>query len=205
MSFDGIKKVSSVQCPVSSEEAGGGSCAQRILVIGYGNPLRSDDGVGPAIVRSLDESLHDAARLTCLAAFQLTPELADDISRTDCVYFVDASVAIPPGDITVSRVVASVRRQGALGHEMSPEELMALSQIMQGPDAATPEAWAIGIGVCSLEYGQSLTAPVARAAGRIVEFLSSRFSNLSADAGVGGSCNNFSPGAKHSGAFNPFI
>jgi hydrogenase maturation protease len=63
---------------------------QDVLIIGYGNPLRSDDGVGWQAAELLtdDPRLADAQILAC---HQLTPELAEDVSRAGFVVLIDAS------------------------------------------------------------------------------------------------------------------
>ena len=48
---------------------------RRVLIIGYGNPLRADDGVGWQAARRLAELRQDEFVET-LALHQLTPELA---------------------------------------------------------------------------------------------------------------------------------
>ena len=61
-----------------------------VLVVGYGNPLRSDDGIGWHAARLLatDPRL-DRARV--LTRHQLAPELAEDVSRASLVVLVDAA------------------------------------------------------------------------------------------------------------------
>ena len=168
----GGKTVSSGKFPVSSEgRAAEGRRAPLTLVIGYGNPLRSDDGVGPWIAGQLEQALIGVSQVTCLTAFQLTPELADDISQVDRVVFIDASVAVRAGEMAMTRVMGRTVRHGALGHEMSPEELMFLCESIFGK---APAAWAIGIGVGSIEFGEGLTAAVAKTAERLVAKLSFR-------------------------------
>ena len=59
-----------------------------LLVIGYGNTLRRDDGVGPKVVEALaTENLPGVQPLVCP---QLTPEIA--ASRDAPRGFVDAAV-----------------------------------------------------------------------------------------------------------------
>ena len=61
-----------------------------LLVIGFGNTLRCDDGVGPKAVLAVEElGLPGVRTLTCP---QLTPELADPLSKVDSAVFVDAAV-----------------------------------------------------------------------------------------------------------------
>ncbi|MCL4804536.1 MAG: hydrogenase maturation protease, partial [Anaerolineae bacterium] len=66
------------------------------LVIGYGNPLRGDDGVGWRVVEALEESLSASS---LIAVHQLTPELAGTISEVGQVVFVDATAGNSPGEV----------------------------------------------------------------------------------------------------------
>ncbi len=59
------------------------------LVIGIGNPTRSDDGAGHAVVFGLSRLVPDG---TYRAVHQLTPDLAEDLAEASLVVFVDASV-----------------------------------------------------------------------------------------------------------------
>jgi hydrogenase maturation protease len=60
-----------------------------LLLIGYGNPLRQDDGLGWRIAMAIEAlGLPD---LQVLAAQQLTHELAAPIALAEAVVFVDAA------------------------------------------------------------------------------------------------------------------
>jgi hypothetical protein len=59
-----------------------------ILLIGYGNELRGDDGVGPYVAREIDR--RDLPGVRTFALHQLAPELAEEIAGADGVIFVDA-------------------------------------------------------------------------------------------------------------------
>jgi hydrogenase maturation protease len=63
---------------------------KKILVFGYGNPGRLDDGLGPAFAAKLEEMSLDG--VTVDSNYQLTVEDADQIKDYDVVFFVDASV-----------------------------------------------------------------------------------------------------------------
>ena len=61
-----------------------------LLVIGYGNSLRRDDGVGPRVAEAIEElQLPGVRTLVCQL---LTPEFADPIARARRVIFVDAEI-----------------------------------------------------------------------------------------------------------------
>jgi Ni,Fe-hydrogenase maturation factor len=59
-----------------------------ILIIGYGNTLRGDDGAGQRVAEMVSEWGLDEVR--SLSVHQLTPELAEPISTAKLAIFVDA-------------------------------------------------------------------------------------------------------------------
>ena len=69
-----------------------------LLVIGYGNALRTDDGVGWHAARLLagDPRLAD---VVVVAEHQLAPELAFDLSLASLVVLLDASTETPAGTV----------------------------------------------------------------------------------------------------------
>ncbi len=64
------------------------SLNQSILVMGYGNMLRSDDGVGQQVARAVAK--WEIPNVDAIAVHQLTPELAERLTKTDIAIFVDA-------------------------------------------------------------------------------------------------------------------
>ena len=86
---------------------------KKALIIGFGNPLRSDDGFGWHASRLLAQALtgQDAAVITC---HQLTPELAEPLSQCSRAVFIDADAQGNPGDIH-RRAVAWVRGGNSRG------------------------------------------------------------------------------------------
>jgi hydrogenase maturation protease len=128
--------------------------AMNTLVIGYGNSLRGDDGAGPFVARQLGAG--------ALACHQLTPELAEPISRAQQVIFVDAHAGVPAGQIAIQRVQP---RASAALHRFDPETLLFWSQQLYG---RAPEALLIGIGAESFDLGESLSPAGKRAARKAV-------------------------------------
>ena len=125
------------------------------LYIGYGNSLRGDDGVG----------LFVAQRLRGLAVHQLTPDLAEPISKAAKVIFIDADVTLAPGEVRRAPVVDA---QSSLGHHCTPGELLSIARLLYG---AAPPAELISIGIESAELRESLSAPVLAAAEALVATL----------------------------------
>ncbi|MFN7995545.1 MAG: hydrogenase maturation protease [Bryobacteraceae bacterium] len=124
------------------------------LVIGYGNDLRGDDGAGPAAVRQLQAN----AGQQSLLCHQLTPELAEAISRYASVIFVDARADLPPGEVRIEPLDGG---RTPLTQKCSPGALLTWSRQIYGRE---PAAFAVGIGAESFEFGEGLTPVVRRAA-----------------------------------------
>lgn len=62
----------------------------RILVAGIGNPIRSDDGIGPYISQCFEEK--KITGVTTAIYHQLHTELVEEFLRYDCIVICDASV-----------------------------------------------------------------------------------------------------------------
>ena len=150
-----------------SEPPRAGSASGPVLVIGYGNPLRSDDGVGPAVaVRLADDPRLAGAEIR--AEHQLTPELALDASRASLLVLVDAGTTDAPGEISVRRLEPVADAGTAWTHHLDPSALIGLARELW--DAAPPVV-IVSIGPASLEVGEGLTETVAPAVARAVDLI----------------------------------
>jgi hydrogenase maturation protease len=76
----------------------------RVLIIGFGNPLRGDDGFGWHAAQRLCERL-GSPDVQVIACHQLTPELAEDIGAAERVLFIDAARDLPSGEIRCAPVL----------------------------------------------------------------------------------------------------
>ena len=129
----------------------------KTLVIGYGNPLRGDDGLGWRVAERLAERL-PADQVEILTCQQLTPELAATLSRASFVLFIDASVQEPPGTFRLQSVQPAQLTPTTFSHHLTPGQLLTLSQQLY---AAAPAAQLLSVG--GLEFGaqEQLSASVA--------------------------------------------
>jgi hydrogenase maturation protease len=115
------------------------------LIIGYGSPLRSDDALGGLI----------AAALGGLSLGQLTPELAEPISRADLVVFIDACYGEIAGAIHCEQIEPqSITR---FTHTSSPTALLSFAKILYG---FAPPATLISITGASFDYGDELSPQI---------------------------------------------
>ncbi len=98
-----------------------------VLLIGYGNPLRGDDGVGWRVARWFEENASDT-EFKVLICHQLTPDLADDLSRVRLAVFVDAREDGEPGTIRCEPVRAQADAPSAFSHHVEPSLLLAIAE-----------------------------------------------------------------------------
>ncbi len=101
-----------------------------ILIIGYGNPLRSDDAIGQQIAQAMKERL-SRDDVEVLLALQLTPELVDNVSNAELVVFIDASTDGTPGEV-VHEKIRPQSASGAFTHNVTPMSLLATAHEIYG-------------------------------------------------------------------------
>jgi hydrogenase maturation protease len=122
-----------------------------LLVIGYGNTLRRDDGVGPKVAEAVAALALPGVR--ALACPLLTPELAEAVSQAGEVIFVDAAVDAPR-EVQLRKLAPAGSSQ-IMAHAASPATLLALARDLFGH---SPQAWLLTIPAESIGIGEELSA-----------------------------------------------
>ncbi|MCX7699324.1 MAG: hydrogenase maturation protease [Gemmataceae bacterium] len=159
----------------------------RSLVIGIGNPLRGDDGLGQAVVEKLSASGLDA---DALAVHQLTPELAEPISSAGTVVFVDAAHDEPPGKVNCSRIAPALGDDDpALSHHLGPATVLSLAEKLYGH---CPAAYIVTTGGDQFELGASLSPPVRLAVPEVLRVVQHLLQNGTENRTNGTPSANFS-------------
>jgi len=122
-----------------------------LLVIGYGNELRCDDGVGPKTAAAVAE--WNLPKVRTLVCHQLTPELAPIIAEAQCVVFVDAAVASP---ICVElRELQPDDSPPVMDHAADPLFLLDCAKKLFGH---CPLAYWLTISVENMGFGENLSS-----------------------------------------------
>lgn len=103
----------------------------RILVYGYGNPGRQDDGLGPALVERIERELIPGVATD--SSYQLQVEDAVAVSEAETVIFVDAaSTGVEPFTFSELEPANEIR---FTTHSVSPGSVLALCHEMYGKAA----------------------------------------------------------------------
>ena len=152
-----------------------------VLVIGYGNTLRTDDGVGRhAAERLSDDPRLDGVRV--IGRHQLTPELALDISQAALVVFVDASRRPPAGIFTVEPMERTGRQGAGWSHHLDPPSLLDLTGELYG---RVPDAFLVSVGVDSVLLGDRMSPMIEASLPGLVDAVVELIAGHSPRPGIG--------------------
>lgn len=122
---------------------------KKLLILGYGNPDREDDGVAWHILRAITLKLGLPAPDSYENEFpeyewidfafhlQLTPEMAEDINEYPYVVFVDAHTGNIPEPVRLIDVESEFQNS-PFTHHLTPQSLMSMCETLykKKPDAA---------------------------------------------------------------------
>ena len=111
----------------------------RILLIGYGNPDRQDDGLAWHILSAYatrqglpapltyEDEFPVSDRLDFAFNLQLTPEMAEDISVYEVVCFIDAHTGDIPEPVRLIELESEFQRS-PFTHHLTPQSLLAMCE-----------------------------------------------------------------------------
>lgn len=122
------------------------------LVLGYGNPGRQDDGLGPAAAEAIERLALPGVRTS--ANYQLVIEDASDAAECERVFFIDASRSgIEP--FSSAPLLPKHEVAAFVSHVVRPEFILDLCRRLYG---RTPHATLIAIRGYEFSFGEGLTA-----------------------------------------------
>ncbi|MFZ7103063.1 MAG: hydrogenase maturation protease [Peptococcaceae bacterium] len=133
---------------------------KKVLVLGVGNVLLKDDGLGPLAVNSLAEKLQDP-RVTFLDGGTLGLDLLAYLDGYDYLIIVDAvNLGAEPGQIFCweGQTLTGIAAEQVSLHEMGVQELLQAARLL-GLDLAVT---IIGIQAAELSWGMELSNPVQK-------------------------------------------
>jgi hydrogenase maturation protease len=125
---------------------------RRILLIGYGNTLRSEDGAGVRAAKELSLALPEAS---LVLRHELQLELAETIARHDDVFFIDAARTERRG-LQARPVVPDTQVRNTGAHTCSPGALLALCSSLYGRVPARTTR--VTIPAATVDVGEQLSA-----------------------------------------------
>jgi hydrogenase maturation protease len=134
-----------------------------VLVIGYGNSLRGDDGIGPAVGEGVAALGLSGTRV--IIVHQLTPELAADLAGARLAVFVDAAHGGEP--LRAARIEAATT-SAAMSHTADPHGLLALcSAVYQ----KCPETWLVSAAGSDFDFRDGLSSTGRENAQKAIDYI----------------------------------
>lgn len=122
---------------------------KKLLILGYGNPDREDDGVAWHILRAIttklglpgpdsyEDEFPEFEGFDFAFYLQLTPEMAEDISAFEYVCFIDAHTGNIPEPVRLI-AVESEFQHSPFTHHLTPQSLLSMCETLykKKPEAA---------------------------------------------------------------------
>lgn len=131
----------------------------QMLIIGYGNSLRADDGAGIVIAQKMARHFNAAGLPTRLITeTQLLPEMAADISAPsiNTVVFVDTSLQSNAAQVEINKIDVDTQT-ASTGHQLYPAALLLYASLLYGRN---PQAWLVTIPGVDFAHGESFSPTV---------------------------------------------
>lgn len=121
---------------------------KKLLLLGYGNPDREDDGVAWHILHALaiklglpapdsyEDEFPEPAQIDFAFHLQLTPEMAEDVASYPYVCFIDAHTGNIPEAVRLIDVESEFQNS-PFTHHLTPQSLISMCETIYGtkPDS----------------------------------------------------------------------
>ncbi len=139
---------------------------KKLLLIGYGNPDREDEGVAWHIQRALviklglpapdsyESEFPQAGQIDFAFYLQLTPEMAEEISAYEYVCFLDAHTGSIPEEVRLINVESDFQRS-PFTHHLTPQSLISICQTLYGRE---PQAALLSVRGYQFLFSRQLSA-----------------------------------------------
>jgi hydrogenase maturation protease len=134
-------------------------------IIGYGNPQRRDDGIGPYIVKRLQPLFEHRNDVHLLVLHQLEPDVIDVLKNAHTILFVDATVEMLAEGCHWAEIQPEIKALPCLIHQVSPSFILGLLQCLY---RRNPTAWMISIEGTDFSFGSGLSADAHKKAEQVI-------------------------------------
>ncbi len=145
---------------VVDQSAGEPAGSPKVVVIGFGSPIRGDDAFGPLVADRLAD-LIGGPQVEVLSRHILTAELAETVRDASLVVFIDAATTGEVGQVVQHRLAARREREVVIVHAVDPPGLLAWTEALYG---RTPAALLLSTRGVSFDFAHcQLSADVQSA------------------------------------------
>ena len=154
-----------------------------LYIVGFGNPQRRDDGIGPYVVRQLKSALKPYDYIGFLSVRHPEPSIFAELQGADRILFVDATIKALANGWQLNRIQPEPGLLPYTTHHFTPMVILGIIRMLCGH---SPPTWLLTVEGCDFGFGRSLTAAAKkRARSAISRILGFVRENLQPPAGVG--------------------
>lgn len=147
----------------------------RTVVLGIGNTILSDEGVGVRAVEAFQQAYRLPEGMQAIDGGTSSMEMLEDLSHLDFLLVFDAIVAgKPPGTVVTlsGDAVPSFFRRKLSPHQIGLSDVLASLEFLE---AEPKDMVVIGVQPESLELGMELTPAVAARVAELVALAAAEF------------------------------
>ncbi|CAG1016549.1 hydrogenase maturation protease [Anaerolineales bacterium] len=140
----------------------------KTLILGYGNTLRKDDGLGVTAIEALSATALPAD-VEVLSRHQLSPELSARLSQVKQAIFIDVTLIANGellGRIKTRELHPRTTQPSGITHHFDPETLLAMAETLYGH---APQATLFSVTANDFGLGEGLSPEVTRALPVLIE------------------------------------
>jgi hydrogenase maturation protease len=163
----------------ATASAGGPGQRLRVLILGLGNLLLRDEGVGIHAVRRFARDYRVSPQVALLDGGTAGMQLVAPIAEAEHLIVIDAvDTGRPPGTVVVLRdedVPVFFGRSHLSPHQVGLSDVIAVCRLAEGAPASIT---VLGVEPANLEPGLDLTPPVAAALPRLLRQLIAELERL---------------------------
>jgi len=145
-------------------------------IIGYGNPLRRDDGIGPYVIERLDLHFGSMGGVALRSLHQLDPVVAEELQGAKVLILVDATVEPLERGLRWARVHPRRDELPWGTHHLRPSVFAGLLEALY---ERAPVTWLVSVQGNDFGYGEGLSQEgrekAEKASREIMEFCSREF------------------------------
>lgn len=135
----------------------------KILVVGIGNPIRRDDGIGPYCISLLQADVSQRNKLVdYLVVHQLDVTQCEIFAGYGLILFIDADAVTSTEPFRVEQITAGSMPRAFTSHIGSIPDIMSLTASLYG---VTPRAWLVAVQGVDFEVGEGLSPAASDNAG----------------------------------------
>lgn len=132
----------------------------KVVVIGFGSPIRGDDAVGPMVADQLAEEF-TSPQVEVLSRHILTAELAEVLRDATLVVFLDASTDGEVGHVARRDLEPDDASAGHMAHSVDAPGLLAWTRGLYG---RVPQAVLLSTRAVTFDYANCQLSPAVAAA-----------------------------------------